>query len=707
MDIGTMAEEHKIVIQQSLHGYNGGHKLLSSSIDLSESEKRIMVAMSDYSGSGIEKGFLEYLTGYPIPSSKFFVFAKTWYADEMKRPGCVWTHSLLIDVTDLWSIRNTDILLSQFKRPSSFAAEHLEYSMPLTLNIANFRSSNSEVPSEFYYISCELYSKPNKGLVILSDSSAEYEEVLLTIWQWQWPKMKRNFTFSTGSLSLRKYDNRPFDLQILPYKRERTISGLDTEVFNIVDLEKKNDCKTNWIEDYKVTDLSQLQQFMVRFGADVTGSRTNFTSLFKAFKKNLQRDINLSTFKEFFKTNFTEPSEARILKSSTVEHMLAENTVDKAALIRTLMSDDSFNKINWSYQNIIIPLVNKGSLNDEELIDILSMLNTPAWKNDLISVLQKVKPIFWFKVPGLTNSDYSTLLSTKEGFERDPTFWKYDQETQDKIFSVLENMPTTDWKVVVHAMLDANSVCFANKIFEKIKAATIPTLIQWVLYNNKPLPEQWSNLIRRNKEAFIHTLSSQSTLNNELLKVFLTTLSPFDEYWRDISLTEVEKILMLVNQIDQQREATGIYIFFLTVCYENNFSQPEELNILIFQPLHDKLEDNFVHHNSWERFRWTVGKDLYGLIEQNYLSKLFNDRNRIPEWDHCEFLRRAIVAVFVKYRWNPITLIRAVPRKATFERIVEFGVQVDDGYRMFKKLYLELRLTGSTSFHYKVLKNLV
>ena len=42
-------------------------------------------------------GFESYLTAYPLPRSSLVAFARTWTAPEMPRPGCVWTHTLLIE----------------------------------------------------------------------------------------------------------------------------------------------------------------------------------------------------------------------------------------------------------------------------------------------------------------------------------------------------------------------------------------------------------------------------------------------------------------------------------------------------------------------------------------------------------------------------------------------------------------------------------
>src|SRR5262245_39743564 len=108
-------------IHQTLHGYSGGHRLLASSTELPPVAKETMAALSDLSGTRPQEGFESYVTGYPLPSTSFFVFARTWIAPEMPRPGCVWTHSLLVPQGILDVNFDTSLLLLLHQRPASDA----------------------------------------------------------------------------------------------------------------------------------------------------------------------------------------------------------------------------------------------------------------------------------------------------------------------------------------------------------------------------------------------------------------------------------------------------------------------------------------------------------------------------------------------------------------------------------------------------------
>src|SRR5579872_1415199 len=85
-----------IYAHQTLHGYGDGHQLLASSIDLPTAQSSALLVMSDLSGPGFRRGYESYLTGYPLGGAGVYCIARTWFAPELSRPGCVWTHSILL-----------------------------------------------------------------------------------------------------------------------------------------------------------------------------------------------------------------------------------------------------------------------------------------------------------------------------------------------------------------------------------------------------------------------------------------------------------------------------------------------------------------------------------------------------------------------------------------------------------------------------------
>lgn len=107
-----------MIIHQTLHGYNQGHNLLYSSINLPVEDEDYMKWKSDWTEYvPIVGDDASYIMTYRLPQSHYYVIAKSWYAPEMSRPGCVWTHSFILNFAEI--SRNFDFrgLLYLFRRP--------------------------------------------------------------------------------------------------------------------------------------------------------------------------------------------------------------------------------------------------------------------------------------------------------------------------------------------------------------------------------------------------------------------------------------------------------------------------------------------------------------------------------------------------------------------------------------------------------------
>src|SRR5438105_14270739 len=156
---------HPVVrVQQVLHGYARGHQRLAGIIELRPRDAKMMLVLSDISGPGVKPGDAGYLTGYPLSDSGFYVLARTWAAPEMPRPGCVWTHSLLIDFADLATLADPAALVSLFRRPE--AGNFSSYGRPLSLDAECSATGLSTGSVEFARrVSWGLYGQPKRRVV--------------------------------------------------------------------------------------------------------------------------------------------------------------------------------------------------------------------------------------------------------------------------------------------------------------------------------------------------------------------------------------------------------------------------------------------------------------------------------------------------------------------------------------------------------------
>jgi hypothetical protein len=203
-------------IHQAIHGYREGHKLLSSSTPLGSDAARAMLVLSDMSGPSMQPGFDEYLTGYPLAGTDYFAFAKTWYAPEMQRPGCVWTHSLLIPRTQVASVSVSRMMMS-FRRPQADGVDAAA-TAPIVIEdetpVGSMTDGFGDRALAAAMIGAVL-GQP-RPVIVIADMAAQFEALFLRLWEELWPAERTRFSFCTGALMPRANAGVLLDLQAVP-----------------------------------------------------------------------------------------------------------------------------------------------------------------------------------------------------------------------------------------------------------------------------------------------------------------------------------------------------------------------------------------------------------------------------------------------------------------------------------------------------------
>lgn len=207
----------KMQIHQMLHGYNQGHNLIQGSIMLSSSEDMdCMATLSDWSEYTNTQDEADYITIYPLKNSEYYVIAKTWYANEMKRPGCVWTHSLLISYQQLSQIVDFRVFLDIFVRPQNCDFEFYATSLLIdpTLESGNSLIANKLIIPSLPILYNELINQKTQVFGI-ENSSKFYQYFCLLLMNYLPSQVLCQLSFCTGSSGLRTLYSKPFSLQFV------------------------------------------------------------------------------------------------------------------------------------------------------------------------------------------------------------------------------------------------------------------------------------------------------------------------------------------------------------------------------------------------------------------------------------------------------------------------------------------------------------
>jgi hypothetical protein len=208
------------LVQQQLHGYRSGHQLLGGSVKLSREDQDLVDRLSDIAGP-LRPGetFEPYLSTYPLPSSRFYVVARTWQDLDAPRAGCVRTRSLLVPMSEWETTRAVAELVALIASPfDSSAAPALE--------IPALGAQLPQVKDGRVFELVEaLFLESRKPVVVFE--SLEAETIILRVLRALWPGLRRSFATCSWSLAPRKIKGQDFDLLFAPRDARNKFSDWD------------------------------------------------------------------------------------------------------------------------------------------------------------------------------------------------------------------------------------------------------------------------------------------------------------------------------------------------------------------------------------------------------------------------------------------------------------------------------------------------
>lgn len=201
------------MIEQALHGYDRGHRLLASSVDLTSAEVVLTDRLSDLSGflpPGTEVP--PYLTIFPC--GRFYALARTWPDLSGTRRGTVLTHTLLVSLDDVSSVEDLEPLLELHREPRD-VGDRASYQEPLaspTVSPRGWRPVDLDDP--LTAVTSMLFGGSRRPVVVVADS--RHEDVVTRVWRLLWPTVRVRFAACNFALGVRKTERGPFDLLIAP-----------------------------------------------------------------------------------------------------------------------------------------------------------------------------------------------------------------------------------------------------------------------------------------------------------------------------------------------------------------------------------------------------------------------------------------------------------------------------------------------------------
>ena len=690
-----------IHLQQTLHGYADGHRLLSTSVTLSEKASRLMLTLSDLSGTATSRGFDAYVTGYPLPDFDAYAFARTWCASEMPRPGCVWTHTLLIRNQDLSTINSLAVLLPLFRRPvDGVPPGYDEQQVYPSFDLQdNQPGQDIAVDPNLEFISA-FYSEPESPVVINALRIADEELLVLDAWSQLWPAARQRLTFSTSSLSARKYEGRAFDIQVAAPAVAREIAR--SFQARMVSAERSSQATSRPPEDWAaiLTNLRRsgaapsFQSFLAN-ATDDWFRRTEMPRLIQIFNELQRMDNSREAYVDllqFVAKLYPEPQSAERLKQwclsagpngtgfdSWLFQEIASGPFASAFGSPALGLSERARNLFESAPNI------GGELLSQLLERELNAFGEQIAKGFITSWGEEDTLRFLRNQPRFL----PTFVRLRPLLVEDSRFWESFRLRAGEILDLVVSSASWDGpavKRILDAMVEA-SADFDTQIFvDRFGALAVAAIFG--RFGNAAGSERnrWLEAVCSRQNLVLEFASRCGTLQPDVIGGIARTLSPQSiepdrfpiQKWAEAMTAEA------VGSLTNPSPALEVAAFTFGIAIKKGRSIPEKHGIASFKAVHQAAALEALPDRAWSML-------------DPYLPRLAAWKY----WDKCERLRRALIQIFVRDRWSILTLLNEMPDKEFFECLVEGAKQIDEGAEFIRLVGETLRASFPTENPYR------
>jgi hypothetical protein len=658
-----------ITLHQALFGYDTGHHLLGASLPLSPDLRHLLAVATDLSGSAPSVGFEATYTGFPVSGTNFYALFCTWLAPEMPRPGCVWSHVLLIELAEFAEVRDLSIFRRLFRRPESKGWD--SYEAPIRFRAEGQLASglDSSKLNDAKKLLGALYGMPNRSIVVPSNRAAKTEDVLFALWSQQWPRLRRSFRFSTGSFADRGRSGHAFDLQVTP---EANMGAWQRQgdYFNVDGSYDPDFSDTQWLgaalADLQLPETGGFREFLRTYGADLKEPRSSFAGLALAYQRLvLQPNTDWEQTLRYIGELFSDASDAVELKEwlITPRTDLDRDTETKhnLATVTFLLTSDNAGP----YATVCLDF---GELarrvwasNKREVLSLLAELIRQQEKSSgmafAAAIANEVKPPELRMISEERPELLQLLLGHRPALAFHVETWQLPTHLQWRVSEILNglSLEASDWSQIVGAMFVAGTNVGVRDAVEKAGSEAIKGTFRWLecdAYQRQLPPQAW-------REA-LASRAADRVRENELLQANQLALcswflSPegarqlLNVSRRDIQALEAQPLKDVPEQL-------RLHSAFLLVALglQNGGAEGVKFVVKGFFLVYEALASSNYPSESW----------LLLSPELPYLGVW-------REWDRCKKLRRAVRERFSEQKTavvQALTEFATSPEQSTIVR---------------------------------------
>ncbi len=502
-------KSERIHVSQALHGYHDGHQLLATSEKLDSAAKMKLLQMSDSPGSGFNDSNTPCLTGYPLPEAGKYALAKTWPALQMERPGCVWTHTILIDFSDLPRISDLSLLLSYLRKPEALTFDGYKKSLTLSnKNTVSTKGSHDDLGLEEL-----IYRLYSTNTTVELAKELVCDETVFKVWSQQWPRLRRSFSFRTWNNKTSSKSRATFDV---------ILSVDNISLHNSASFKNQN---YHWILDATLDARNkaggELREFLWKHGGNTAQTREAYIPLLRAWKLSNGDENDLSELSNFLLKWPSRPSSIVRAIANKISHSnypcLDENTTN--LLIGDIDSIKA-SDLSRSGEELI------GRSLGTNQSDLLHKVTSP-WTEHSDGILKGAAETMSYKsIINYLNSEpqlINQFLAARRDILEEPNFWSY-KKLAIQAFEVVGREYSNK---VIAAIIESDNFDFAAVLIEKFGDDVYKCILNKL--EEKSINKKWVEIAARNPHAFLFAIHHHQHISINNLDLISHYVSPYLE----------------------------------------------------------------------------------------------------------------------------------------------------------------------------------
>lgn len=661
-----------IVCNQSLFGYEDGHRLLASSIKLPYKVASQLLMYSDVA-PGLKFGkFESYWTGVPIPSLKMYALMQTWPANEISRPGCVWTHIVFIKFADMSVLSDLSVLKGLFVRPNK-SDIYGSYSDTISLGCFDglgYSKSWQNNCQDYLSILRALYSEKSTGVIKCSEF---IDDIFFQIWSQQWPRLRRSFSFRTAIVSSESLASQQrFDFRIV-------YDGTGSKQVKLSNVER-------W-EQVVIDDLSSMnsnfRNFLWKYGQDMHRGRERFRFLADIYLEICMQDNPRSVFADvadYIIKILPDIDDGKLLK-----HDLFSKDISNCSL---LYKSDPLDVLDYFSQG-----KGRGSLPRLSSFFIDAIRDYwPMESNRILLIAQQaivhaqdvaqglfdalipvIDSVAFFSVAMGFNILRGELIKHKPLLLDSPELVRLNSFDIVELLSFVPRDNSSAYSRIITRLFEVDDNNLSKVVFEGspgiVRDCVISAVVENIFMQGPTVKSSWVNIVlSANQDLLIQRLLEKVDSTSRIYD--FASLINFDiDIALKVGFVNWAKALTRSHDDVCGMERKRLLIFMLSLALAKPSHGAEALLEWSFDSIHSDLESSNM-------------PDEYFTSLSRYLP----DVSFWLRWDKCLRLEMAIVNAYIHSGLDSTSFLRITSDKDIFKKLIQIAKETKSGKRYVKNL---------------------